>query len=260
MVVAADRMFTSPPPVNIEFESDESKIETFLDSVLVLPSGSTAIVTEILDAAKESMSGKPANMGEVGELLRAAYAEIRARKAEEIHALPMAGNDFMLARQNGTTLPSYLQPQPGIYQAIVAQSAQFSMETELLMAGIDAGGSRIAAIVHPGSIFWLDKLGYGATGSGGIHAVSTLNLCGQTRSHDLIETIFSVYSAKRAAEVAPGVGAKFTDLAVLTSTREGKKEIRECEPAILEELRKTWETHKGTPPPDLSALRKAYNK
>lgn len=258
IVVAADRMFTSPPPVNIEFESDESKIEHFLDGIVVLPSGNTAIVTEILDAAKEKMSGKATTMSEVGELIRTGYETIRARKAEENVAIPMVGSDFITARASGRTLPDYLELQGGIYQGIVAQSFQFNLGTELLLAGIDRNGSRIAAITHPGSIFWLDKLGYGATGSGAIHAVSSLNLCGQSRSHDLFITLYAVYSAKRAAEVAPGVGGNFTDLAVLATTKEGKKEVRECGESVMTELRKLWEIQKATAPHDLMALKDAY--
>ena len=260
IVVAADRMFTSPPPVNIEFESDESKIEQFADGIVVLPSGNTAIVTEILEAAKDAMSGKPASLSEVGELIRKGYATVRAQKAEENVALPMVGADFESARETGMTLPKYLEDQGGIYQGIVAQSFQFNLGTELLLAGIDREGARIAAITHPGSIFWLDKLGYGATGSGAIHAVSSLNLCGQTRSHDLHTTIYAVYAAKRAAEVAPGVGANYTDLAVLTSTKEGKRQVRECDRAVMEELKKLWETQRATPAPDLTNLKKAFVK
>lgn len=260
IVVAADRMFTSPPPVNIEFESDESKIERFLDGILVLPSGNTAIVTEILEAAKEAMSGKPASVSEVGELIRIGYAEVRAQKAEENVAIPMVGADFLRARERGASLPSYLSDQAGIYQGIVAQSFQFNLGTELLLAGIDREGARIAAITHPGSLFWLDKLGYGATGSGAIHAVSTLNLCSQTRSHDLLATLYAVYSAKRAAEVAPGVGASFTDLAVLTSTKEGKRQVTECGKAVTDELKKLWESQKNRPSPDLTSLKSAYEK
>jgi hypothetical protein len=260
VVVAADRMFTSPPPVNIEFESDESKIERFLDGILVLPSGNTAIVTEILEAAKAAMSGKPANVSEIGELIRQGYVQVRAQKAEENIAVPMVGSDFLDKRAGGMSLPEYLENQAGIYQGIVAQTFQFNLGTELLLAGIDQDGARIAAIVHPGSIFWLDKLGYGATGSGAIHAVSTLNLCGQTRSHDLFATLHAVYSAKRAAEVAPGVGATFTDLAVLTTTDKGKYDVNVCGEAVLTELKKLWDGQRTAPAQDLSALKVAYSR
>ncbi len=259
IVVAADRMFTSPPPVNIEFESDESKIERFVDGILVLPSGGTAIVTEVLDAARDALRGKHDSVSEVGDALRQAYAEVRARKAEEAIAIPMVGHDFLIAKKNGkATLPSYLQTQPGIYQGIVAQSLQFNLQTELLIAGIGRDGARIAAIDHPGMIFWLDKLGYGATGSGAIHAVSSLNLCGQTRSHDLFSTLFSVYAAKRSAEVAPGVGGKVTDLAVLSTSKGGKIEIKDCTPRVLKELETLWDARRNAEAPNLSGLRESF--
>jgi hypothetical protein len=255
IVVAADRMYTSPPPLNVEFESDEPKIEAFAPGIVVLPAGSTAIVTEILDAAKAKLQGKtsPA-VPEAAEALRLAYGAVRLEKAEEQFALPLAGQDFYnLRTTKGLTLAQYLQPQPGIYQAIVGQMSQYNLGTELLVAGIDARGAKIAAIGHPGMLYWLDKLGYGAVGSGAIHALSTLNLSGQTRARDLYETMYWVYSAKEAAQVAPGVG-RVTDLAVV---EQGS--IRNTDKAVLDELMQMRSKAKALAPPNLGGLKTAYD-
>lgn len=60
----------------------------------------------------------------------------------------------------------------------------------------------------------MDTVGTSAIGSGGMHASVRLSLGRQTKEIKIPETIFSVYEAKRASEVAPGVG-KVTDMAVL---------------------------------------------
>jgi hypothetical protein len=57
-------------------------------------------------------------------------------------------------------------------------------------------------------------MGFGAIGSGGLHAAIRLALGQHTRTASLPETVFSVYQAKKAADVAPGVG-KLTDLALI---------------------------------------------
>ena len=247
-------MWTSPPPLNVEFESDESKLELLSDGILVLPSGNTAIVTEILDTAREDMTGKRPTLLSAAEALRNAYQSVKLEKAEEMIVLPMLGMDFMQSRERlKVSVADYLETQPPIYQMIVGQSAQFNLQTDLLIAGIDSAGGRTAVITHPGSLFWLDKLGYGAVGSGAIHALSTLNLGGQTRSQGLVKTMYNVFRAKKAAEVAPGVGV-VTDLGIMDS----KGKVRAMEEPVLKELDAAWGKAKVQASPDLGAVEAAY--
>jgi hypothetical protein len=91
---------------------------------------------------------------------------------------------------------------------------QHNLQTEVLIAGVDDSGAHLFTVVHPGQLFPADTMGYLTTGSGGLHAAVRLSLAQQCKVASLVETVYNVYEAKRAAEVAPGVG-KFTDLAVI---------------------------------------------
>jgi len=58
-------------------------------------------------------------------------------------------------------------------------------------------------------------LGYHAVGSGETHALLHIIAVNHARTKDINQTVFTVYEAKRHAEVAQGVG-KETDMMVIT--------------------------------------------
>jgi hypothetical protein len=146
------------------------------------------------------------------------YANVRATKVRDSVILPYLGPDFIKAEQLGTSIPSYLQHQPSMFQQIAVMMSQFNLGADIIVAGVDDQGARLAVIGHPGMIAWFDKLGYAAIGSGGIHATMRLSLGAQTRNSPLVETLYRVYESKRASEVAPGVGQE-TDVAIICQDR-----------------------------------------
>lgn len=232
IVVATDRMFTSP--LNLEFETEEKKIENLLTSCVALTAGSSAAATEVLDAIRSKLANaKNASIAEVANEAKNEYTLSRSRKIEETIILPTLGSDFMEQRRKGKTLPEYLQVQAPMYQQLATVANQYNMNLEMIVAGVDKTGAHIFVVTHPGTSFSLDKLGYAAVGSGGIHASISLSLSAQTNHRGLIETMYSVYDAKKAAEVAPGVG-NATDLAIVDTTG-----IWHCSAPVFNALVKT---------------------
>jgi 20S proteasome alpha/beta subunit len=165
------------------------------------------------------------------------------------------GQDFAdyIAR-GGTTLATYLQPQSAVYQQLIAMSQQFNLGLEVIVTGIDRDGAFIARVTHPGTLARLDKLGYDAVGSGGIHALTKLQLGAQTFHRGLSQTLFAVYEAKKAAEVAPGVGDN-TDMAVIDA-----KELYTCNEAVIQALSESLLEINKTSTPNLSKVIDAYAK
>lgn len=215
IVVAADRMYTAPAPVSLEFETDEGKIERLGKSCVALSSGNSAFATEILSAVADKMGGNPTpKLADVVDLIKVEYTSARARKAQETIVTPALGADFASFAAKGGMVPNYLQVQPGVYQQLVMQTLQYNLGLDVIVAGIDQSGADIAQVTHPGTTFNLNKLGYGAIGSGGIHAITKLYLDAQTKQRSTAETLYSVYQAKRASERAPGVG-RTTDIGII---------------------------------------------
>jgi hypothetical protein len=99
-------------------------------------------------------------------------------------------------------------------QQILGLVSQHNLQTDLLVAGMDDSGAHVFAITHPGQLLPLATTGFGAIGSGGVHAGVRMSLGQHTKAASLVDTLYNVYEAKRASEVAPGVG-KLTDLAII---------------------------------------------
>jgi hypothetical protein len=191
---------------------------------------------------------------EISNSVKDEYALFRDEKVEE-HVIRMnLGQDFQIFREKGGFLPAYLQQQPMIYQQILVQTNQFNLTVDLIIAGCDTAGAHIFYVGHPGTLFNLDKLGYNAVGSGAVHAVTSLSLGGHTPKSSLVETLSSVYTAKRAAEVAPGVG-KETELAVIS-----KAEVWVCTSPVMEALKNAFETRMQRTVPNLDEVGRVYGE
>jgi 20S proteasome alpha/beta subunit len=248
VVVAADRMFTFQAPQNLEFQTPEKKIEGIGVSCVVLSSGNSAYATEVARAAIQLLDGNhDPPILHAADVLRAAFAQVRAVKIREQVLVPMLGPDYIKFEAMGVPLPQYLQYQPAIFQQIAAQMQVFNLGADMIIAGVDDSGARVAYLGNPGTLAWLDKLGYAAVGSGGIHATK-LSLGSQTRDSTLSETLYRVYEAKRAAEVAPGVGPD-TDVAIVERGR-----INMCKSDLLTKMEEILSASRGRMTPDLAEL------
>jgi len=216
LVVAADQMFTMQAPLNLEFEPPVSKIEKIGTNCVILAAGNSVFAQELTNRTRSKLqAGRPAPVSTVGLQLKSEYEAFRGQTIEENIVLATLGEDFASFRKKGGILPAYLQLQPMIYQQIIAQAAQFNLGMDFIVAGVEPSGGHIFYVGHPGTLMNFDKLGHASIGSGALHAAMSLSLSKQTPRVPLIETLFSVYSAKRAAEVAPGVG-QATEMVVIS--------------------------------------------
>ena len=105
-------------------------------------------------------------------------------------------------------------------------TAQFNVNVELIVAGVDDIGGHIYTVNNPGTFIDVQQIGYTAIGSGGVHATQALIGFGSSPDHELKRTIFCTFAAKKRSEVAPGVG-KDTDLFIITN--EGIQELSQEE-------------------------------
>lgn len=216
VVVAADRMFTVGPPLNVEFEPPLSKIEAMGSSCVAMGAGNGLVVNEIFQRARVAYQNFPAaKVDQIANCVKDAYAKFRDDNIEEQIIRPTLGPDFLAFRSRGGTIPAYLQVQPGIYQQIIVQSNQFNLGVEVIVTGIDDTGSHVYYVGHPGSVISFDKIGYNAVGSGATHVAIKFALDCLHPKTPLEDVLLAVYSAKKAAEVAPGVGQE-TEIKVIS--------------------------------------------
>jgi 20S proteasome alpha/beta subunit len=254
IVAVTDRMFTLPGVV--EFETTEGKIEPIGKTCVALAAGHSPNATEVIATIKDRLQGNQNPLHtKMAEVVKQAYCTVRAEQAEIAVVAPMLGADF-LRWKDRMPLPTYLEKQSQMYgQLAMLQTQQFNLNVDLIIAGTDNKGAFVDQISNPGVLVPLQKLGYASIGTGALHAVVYLSLCGQTTRRGVAETIAHVYIAKRTAEVAPGVGRE-TDMAVIGA----QLGIWHCNEAVMKELEKVYEAYAARKLPELTALEKAYHE
>jgi 20S proteasome alpha/beta subunit len=214
-VVAADKMVTFGAPMSLQAEPPTlKKIIQLTERTLLVFSGNTADGEEIVTGTVPKISVDPKQpVRQIAEAVREAYANHKLRRVEENILKPLLGADFSKFQ----TLVSQ-SPTSQLLQQVLGLVSQHNLQTDLLVAGMDDSGAHLFAVTHPGQLIPLATTGFGSIGSGGVHAGVRMSLAQHTKSATLVDTVYNVYEAKRASEVAPGVG-KLTDLALI---RDGK--------------------------------------
>jgi hypothetical protein len=209
LVVASDRML-SAPYLTLEFDHRDAKIDMIGPMCVTLSAGDALSVQDIVvGGVGVTAQLQHPTVQLIADNVRDRFAEVRKRKINELILRPR-GLDFDAFYAGGMirAVPQELA------MVLDQQMLNFSLQTEILLAGIDDGGSHIYGIGDPGTMACFDRLGYHSIGSGQRHALLTLVSRAQHKSDDLNTTVFNVFAAKRAAELAQGVG-QATDVVVI---------------------------------------------
>jgi 20S proteasome alpha/beta subunit len=120
----------------------------------------------------------------------------------------------------------------------------YKLSLELLLAGIDESGARLYSVTDE-LIVGIQDLAFRAIGSGCLQASASIARRGHNPDSSIAQTVYTLYEAKRAAEMVEGVGLA-TDVAILRRGHKPKfskrKDVK-CLKGIYKRLR----------PPRLSA-------
>src|SRR5215472_7916532 len=84
VVVAADKMFTAGPPLNVEFEPPLSKIQPLEPNCVILAAGNSIFASEVFTRTKKEMNiTVSAPILNVANAVKDAYVVFREEKIEE---------------------------------------------------------------------------------------------------------------------------------------------------------------------------------
>ncbi|MCH7519829.1 MAG: hypothetical protein IH964_12500 [Candidatus Dadabacteria bacterium] len=209
VVVASDRMTTSNYPP-IEFEHKRKKIRKLNDHCAVLSSGDALAPKEILEPAKYNISQRTSSsIQEITDIVKEEYVNYRCKFAEDLYLKP-----------RGITFKEfynvYVNKWPtGMVGNIDQMIQKEDVGVRFIVAGHDSDKAHIYGLFDPGvSVCW-DDLGYAAVGIGEIHAASFITPK-YSQDISMSDAKKLILKAKRASEMAPGVGRK-TDMAIITS-------------------------------------------
>jgi 20S proteasome alpha/beta subunit len=204
IIAASDRMLTAG---DVQFEPQQSKIVTLSSSIAALTAGDAGMQAEIFHQVRRDVTARieadPEHwlmVREVADLYSQYCAQVRLRRAESAILAPL-----------GLTAETYLSRQQQLAAALVQQIAteliNFSAPSvAAIITGIDPSGAHIY-VADNATITCHDTVGFAAVGAGYWHADSQFMFAGHTRARPMPETLLLTYSAKKRAEVAPGVGS-----------------------------------------------------
>jgi len=226
---------------DIQFEPFSPKIHALTNSIVVMVAGDIGLQSMILQSIweeiKQRLGKDPTTwlpVNDIAEMYRVAYNQERARQAEQAILAPLG-----LSTSSFITQQRELSPE--LVNQIATELLNFRTQSvEALVVGIDNSGSHIF-VVNDGAVTCNDTIGFAAIGIGSWHANSQLMFAGHSRLYELPETMLVTYSAKRRAEVAPGVG-KGTDMFMIGTQPGSYTPIRID---VLDELMKIYNKSLG---------------
>lgn len=238
VIGATDRMLTAG---DIEFEPKlANKIVVFSNSIFGLFAGDfglqTELVREVLPTVIRRIEAEPTNWWEVrhvAELYADAIKKAHQKRAENAILMPQ-----------GLTLRTFLSLQkelnPEYIKQLASKLAQFdSPSIEAIFCGIDMTGAHIYVVNNSANVVCHDVVGFATIGAGYWHADSQFMFANHNPFKGFAETLLLTYSAKKRAEVAPGVGSD-TDMFSIGP------ELGACVPSIglhvIQKLQKTYES------------------
>lgn len=215
IIGATDRMLTGG---DIEFEPKSTiKICHFSTAITGMFAGDLNLQTEVVRrvsfAVQTRITSEPQKwweVKEVAELYAKSYQESHLKRAENAILAPLGYdlNSFHADQQ---------KMNPELLKQLSTKLIQFTLpEVQAIFCGLDLTGlgPHIYVVDNSANVVCHDITGFAAIGAGYWHADSQFMFAGHTCDKSFAETLLLVYSAKKRAEVAPGVGED-TDMFII---------------------------------------------
>jgi len=225
-VVASDRKITYG---DIEYEPPQLKLAFFPHAVILI-AGDFSLHSEALRAVQKNVrqDSKPENIAlRYGQAIQA----VKRRHAEDIYLAPIGLNtDTFLSQQKELSVE--------FVDRITSQLQKYEGDdVEALVVGSDGENAHVHTVDTRGKVGSADDIGFAAIGVGAWHAKSLFMQNGYSNVAIYAHALAITYAAKRAAEIAPGVGKTATDMYLIT-----KDVIEPVRPDVMGKLPELYET------------------
>jgi hypothetical protein len=234
-ITVSDRMITLG---DVEYEPHQLKVGRITPKIMLMIAGDYTVHSQALRITHDHVGKNPnATPNNVATVYGTAIQAIRRKQAEDIILAPLGLNtDTFLAQQK--------ELSDIFADGIKVQLQNFEgPDVAALIVGMEGEIAHIYDVDRNGTVRCFDDAGFAAIGIGAWHARSRLMQVGYTNFTTYAPALASLYAAKRTAEVAPGVGAKHTDIMLIT--RYGIEQL--VQPTIdkLNELYAEYQTGHG---------------
>jgi hypothetical protein len=214
IVAAEDRMVTAG---DTEFERPQPKFFKLANSSVALIFGDIPAQAEVATTVQRELEGQGnRSVTEIASLYASYLGGHRHRLAAAAFLAPLGlTGDTFLARQ--ATMNTELVCR------VAGQMQNFQVDGGAIIAGTDERGAHLYHVDQKGARC-VDSIGFATAGAGDRHAASEFMVARYTRDWPFDRALFTLYAAKKRAEVAPFVGSQ-TDV-LLISDSFG---VRPCE-------------------------------
>ena len=206
-LVVSDRMITAG---DVQYEPQQFKVAEFGENVLALVAGDFSIHSEAMKNTQLQLRGdRQPEPERVALIYGQAIQAIKRRQAETLYLSPLNLNtESFLSQQK--------EMSDGLTNALLERMQSYQGEfVEAIVVGMYQYpvGKRLAhlyVVDTTGGVSCHNDVGFAAIGIGAPHAKSRLMQVGYTNGWTFAPALTMAFAAKKAAEVAPGVG-KATD-------------------------------------------------
>lgn len=215
VVVIADRMMTVG---DTEYQGGKSKIYLlsksgyYHDSYAVcLSAGEINIAAMVIEETRQMMSNEEQyDIATLAKLYADNYSELRRRYAERAILSPYGLAESSFISFQNTMNADFVRER-------AADLHNYYLGFDSIIAGVDATGPHIYFVGHPGREECRDHSAFLGIGSGARHFESLFMSATPPFSYlwSLNRALFLAYTAKKKAEIAPGVGRE-TDILICT--------------------------------------------
>jgi 20S proteasome alpha/beta subunit len=204
-IVLSDRMITVG---DTQFEPSRQKVAQITDSIALVIAGDYSLHSEAVKRTINHFRARQsASPLDVSVYYGRVIQQLKLKEAEDIFLAPLGLNSDSFLAQQKDMAPHFVSHLTEQLQGYRAEE-----DVEALVTGGHEARMHMYFIDGRGSVSCLDDLGFGAIGSGSWHARSRLMQVGYSADASFPAAIGLTFAAKRAAEIAPGVGASYTDI------------------------------------------------
>ena len=208
IVTVSDRMWTMEE-LGIEYEPALGKYSKLTPHIMALVSDNISVHSDLLRATQRYIAEKdgPVFVDEIAQKYGEFLQQMRASRASQ-YALSLYGLsvDAFIEKQKHMD-PNFLASFDSAMQRY-----EVSIKAQAIIVGFDPDFSaHIYYVDNDGIGHCYDDIGFCCIGAGHTHAVSQFALRGYANTFGFYPALLTAYVAKKAAEVAPGVGTQ-TDI------------------------------------------------
>ncbi len=205
IITASDRMLTVGEH---EYEPGQRKIGQLSPRILALVSGSITVHAEAMGNTVSHLSASPTtDVGDVAEIYASYVRRYRLREAEQTYLAPLGLDAATFVAAQGTMAP-------GVVSDLVSQMQSHRIDAEAIVAGCDDLKAHLYHVDDRGFVTCHTDPGFVSIGIGCNHANAEIMAANFSSWWPLARSALLFYTAKKRAEVAPGVGSE-TDICLI---------------------------------------------